>query len=71
MGDKETREILFPKKPIGDLNSVPHYRCPTCKKTVVLYEDSPKHPYCQWCGQRLDWEETKGNCVQLGHGGKV
>ena len=50
----------IPMKPIGDLHSVPHYRCPACISTVVLYEDSPKHPCCQWCGQKLDWGDTNG-----------
>lgn len=45
----------IPKKPIGDLNSVPHYRCPTCKSSVVLYEHDNAYPCCQWCGQALDW----------------
>lgn len=50
----------IPMKPIGDLNSVPHYRCPACNRAVALYEDSPKHPCCRWCGQKLDWEEANG-----------
>lgn len=50
-------EKQIPKKPMGDLNSVPHYRCPVCKNAVVLYEYSAKLPHCQWCGQKLDWEE--------------
>lgn len=45
-----------PKKPKGDLHSVPHYRCPTCNKTVKLYEGSSTYPYCKYCGQKLDWE---------------
>lgn len=45
----------IPKKPIGDLNSVPHYRCPSCRSAVVLYERDNKYPCCQWCGQKLDW----------------
>ena len=44
-----------PKKPIGDLHSVPHYRCPNCHSGVVMYEDSTKFPYCHHCGQALDW----------------
>lgn len=47
----------IPQKPIGDLHSCPHYRCPSCHRSVVLYEDSPKFPYCQWCGQKLDWKD--------------
>lgn len=47
----------IPQKPVGDLHSVPHYRCPNCKSGVVLYEDNTKFPYCQWCGQKLDWSE--------------
>ena len=46
----------FVKKPIGDLHSVPHYRCPNCNGAVVMYCDDPRYPCCQWCGQRLDWK---------------
>ena len=45
-----------PKKPTGDLHSVPHYRCPLCNKAVVVYENDKKLPYCHWCGQALLWE---------------
>ena len=45
----------IPKKPIGDLHSVPHYRCPLCKSGVKSYEDSSVYPYCHHCGQALDW----------------
>lgn len=43
------------KKPVGDLHSVPHYRCPTCNGAVVMYCDDHHYPCCQWCGQKLDW----------------
>lgn len=45
-----------PKKPIGDLHSVPHYRCPNCKDTIVVYESEYRFPCCPWCGQAIDWE---------------
>ncbi|MBQ7671309.1 MAG: hypothetical protein IJS45_11430 [Clostridia bacterium] len=48
-------EKVKPKKPIGDLHSVPHYRCPTCKNAVVVFENDRKTPCCYWCGQALDW----------------
>jgi ribosomal protein S27E len=44
-----------PMVPEGDFDSVPHYRCPTCNDAVVMYSDDPRMPYCQWCGQALDW----------------
>lgn len=50
----------IPEKPIGDLNSVPHYRCPNCKNAVVVYADDFKYPCCKWCGQELDWSKNKG-----------
>lgn len=59
----EALERATPKKPIGDLHSVPHYRCPNCKKAVVVFENEAKFPYCHWCGQRIDWgneDENKG-----------
>ena len=56
-GDAELKHSKdIPKKPIGDLNSVPHYRCPSCNGGVVMYCDDNKYPYCQWCGQKLDWK---------------
>lgn len=43
------------KKPIGDLHSVPHYRCPNCNGAVAVYEYDFKYPNCKWCGQAIDW----------------
>lgn len=48
----------IPKYPIGDLHSVPHFRCPSCWKTVKTYANSLEMPYCGWCGQALDWDDT-------------
>lgn len=50
--DKQT-----PKKPTGDLHSVPHFRCPVCKNGVKTYKDSAVYPYCHHCGQALDWSD--------------
>lgn len=55
MGNKDA------KKPIGDLHSVPHYRCPSCNGAVVMYCNDLHYPYCQWCGQKLDWNGNKNN----------
>ena len=52
----EALEKWIPKKPIGDLHSVPHYRCPSCKNAVKVYEDSVVQPQCHYCNQKLDWE---------------
>ena len=49
--------LQVPRIPIGDLHSVPHYRCPTCSCSVVLYKDDYRNPHCQWCGQLLDWND--------------
>ena len=49
-------EKQIPEKPVGDLKSVPHYRCPKCFGGVKMYEDSIVYPYCHHCGQKLDWE---------------
>lgn len=46
-----------PKKPSGDWHSVPHYRCPTCHSAVKIFSDDKTYPYCQFCGQALDWSE--------------
>ena len=53
----EALEKQIPKKPIGDLNSVPHYRCAACGSGVKTYENSTVYPYCHYCGQKLLWEE--------------
>lgn len=47
----------IPKKPLGDLHCVPHFRCPSCKSSVRTLVSSTKTPYCAWCGQKLDWGE--------------
>ena len=47
----------IPKKPRGDLHCVPHFRCPSCTSSVRTYVDSIKKPYCEWCGQCIDWSE--------------
>jgi hypothetical protein len=49
------------RKPIGDLNSVPHYRCPSCFGAVVMCDKDPHYPCCQWCGQKLDWNDNKSH----------
>ena len=49
-------EKQISKKPSWD-DSVPHSRCPVCHNAVSVYIDSPKLPYCYWCGQKLDWSE--------------
>lgn len=46
-----------PCEPIGDLHSVPHFRCPSCEKAVKTYCDSPQMPFCSWCGQALKWHD--------------
>lgn len=47
-------EKQIPKEPIGDLHSVPHYRCPTCKCTVSMY-NTQYDSFCKYCGQAIDW----------------
>ena len=55
---KEAVEKQISQKPLWDDN-VPHSRCPVCHNAVAVYIDSPKLPYCYWCGQKLDWGETE------------
>ena len=52
----ELFEKQIPKKPT-EYDSVPHARCPQCTRGVRVYCDSAKVPFCQWCGQALDWSE--------------
>ena len=47
-------------KPIGDLHSVPHYRCGSCKRAIVIYTNDDKPEICRWCGCLVDWRELKG-----------
>lgn len=47
----------IPEKPIGDLNSCPHYRCPACNSGVKMYKDSHVFPFCRHCGKALDWSQ--------------
>lgn len=53
----------IPKKPIGDLHSVPHYRCPTCKCTVSMY-NTQYDSFCKYCGQAIDWIEAWNRRVE-------
>ena len=48
----------IPQKPLW-IDSVPHSKCPICNNVVATYIDSPKLPYCAWCGQKLDWGEKE------------
>ena len=54
----DAMEKQIPKKPVIDRNKSLRDRCPSCGNVVfTLYEDKTKFPHCQWCGQKLDWEE--------------
>ncbi len=54
---KSALEKQIPKK-TSWVDSVPHSRCPTCHNAVAVYIDSPKLPYCYWCGQALNWDDV-------------
>lgn len=43
-------------KVIGDLHSVPHYRCGACKKAVQVFIDDHRPSQCPWCHAWLDWK---------------
>lgn len=51
-------EKQIPKKPLW-VDNIPHSKCPVCHNVVAVYIDSPKLPYCYWCGQALDWGLNK------------
>lgn len=51
-------EVVPMVKPIGDLHSVPHWRCGRCHCAIVVYEDDPKPSDCPWCGCGIAWEEV-------------
>lgn len=57
MTDKEYQELLrtalqkqVVMKPVSVIEDFSLYRCPTCNASIPL-ED-----YCEYCGQKLDWE---------------
>ena len=50
------KQIL--RRPIGDFDSCPHYRCPNCKCSVKMYENDNTYPHCGFCGQALDWSDN-------------
>ncbi|MBO6298756.1 MAG: hypothetical protein J6N53_07905 [Lachnospiraceae bacterium] len=58
--DKEEAEAV---QPIGDLNSVPHFRCGLCHEAVVLYQNDERPMRCRWCGFLIDWKnfEAQGS----------
>ena len=38
--------------------------CPSCGKHIgdceMILKKKNGHPFCQWCGQRIDWSEESG-----------
>ena len=55
---EEIPQKQIPQKPLW-VDNVPHSRCPVCDNVVAPYIDSPKLPYCYWCGQKLKWGEEE------------
>ena len=52
MGESKSEKRI---KPVGDLDSVPHYRCGKCDRAIVMYENDEKPDICPWCGYGVDW----------------
>ena len=52
---KELVERATPKKTKN--RTTWNARCPSCDELFVFCEDR-KRPYCQYCGQALDWSEN-------------
>lgn len=44
-----------PATPVHDKHDMHCFHCPSCGIAVKKYRNSPKMPYCGWCGQALDW----------------
>lgn len=65
----EALEKQIPEKPIGDLHSVPHHRCPNCNGAVRLFEDDSYDAYCKFCGQAIDWSDDEYEAYQDEMGG--
>lgn len=55
----EALEKRIPQKPKGDYHSCPHYRCPNCNGSVKMYENDNTYPHCAFCGQALDWSDSR------------
>lgn len=53
----EAVELNATVKPIGDLHSVPHFRCGVCHCAVVLYQNDERPEKCRWCGCCIDWKD--------------
>jgi len=47
------------RKVVGDLHSVPHYRCPNCNLAIKMFIKDSAYPHCHWCGQALDWSDAE------------
>ena len=46
-------------KPKGEFDSMPHWRCGYCFKTLVLLKHDHKPDICRWCGRFVDWEGVR------------
>jgi RNA polymerase-binding transcription factor DksA len=44
-------EKQIPLKPTHEATKLDKYTCPSCKN---VHEE--KYPYCDFCGQRIDWD---------------
>lgn len=49
-------------RPIGDLHSVPHFRCGRCHDAIVVYNHDKRPRKCKWCGVLIDWSRPKDIC---------
>lgn len=46
-------EKQIPKKPIEIMDEIiGYFWCPNCKNNLGY-----KHPYCDTCGKKIDWDE--------------
>lgn len=54
---REARERQMAKKPILDDIYKINYYCPNCEEFLVG-NIREKFPYCQYCGQAIDWSDT-------------
>ena len=57
---KKAAEKQIPKKPIQKYKHIKEYMyCPVCDEYIANRYAEYKPPFCEHCGQALDWSDNK------------
>lgn len=56
---KALKEKVEPKKPLpkGTHKGIDNFYCPNCNHPLTNRHEQCELPYCDICGQKLDWSE--------------